>query len=234
MFRPDITTAFRLSRVAAAAILATVGLSGVARADGALDAYLPKSGSLVGHVMKLGVAPEDRALDMRFRAAVRNNMDWFKKYVTGNKAGPLPYDPRMGVTKVQYEQLQHMHADFQPGDMIEIAVKKTADGGIAFSSTNPAAAGLNDVTFGADEKAAKTPFGSLEIFNEIHQKDEKAPIGVWNGAEWAHVEETGAAMPSAKIAFGKRDPSGEGVMYYQVSAYKDHEQQSLVVFYKLD
>ena len=81
---------------------------------------------------------------------------------------------------------------------------------------------------------ADTPIGKLAIFNKIHQTDSNAPIGVWTGAEWAKVEENGADLPSAKIAFGKREPSGEGVMYYQVAAYKDHDEQSLVVFYKLD
>ena len=50
-----------------------------ARADGPLDAYLPKSGTIQGHVMRLAVAPEDQAIDRQFRNAVANNMDWFKK-----------------------------------------------------------------------------------------------------------------------------------------------------------
>jgi hypothetical protein len=221
----------------AAALTAIPLLAGQspARADGPLDAYLPKSGTIQGHVMRLAVAPEDQAIDRQFRNAVANNMDWFKKYVTGNKSGqPLPYNPKMGVTPAQYEKLQHMKADFQPGEAVTIAVKKTADGGVTFASTDKAAAGLDTVTFPADEKAAVTPYGSLSIFNAIHQNDPNAPIGVWNGAEWAQVKPSDADEPSAKIAFGKRDPSGEGVMYYQVAPYKDHAQQSLVVFYKLD
>ena len=78
------------------------------------------------------------------------------------------------------------------------------------------------------------PSQSSRFGRELLQKDEKAPVGVWNGAEWAKVEDNGAPLPSAKIAFGKREPSGEGVMYYQVAAYKDRPEQSLVVFYKLD
>lgn len=207
----------------------------LAKADGPLDAYLPKSGMIVGHVMRLGVAPEDQAIDKQFRAAVQNNMDWFKRYVTGQRSGvPLAYDRRMGVTEVQYQKLQHMHADFQPGEPIEIAVTHTADGGVSFASKNEAAAELSKLTFSAGEKVAVTAYGKLDLFNPIHQKDEKAPIGIWNGAEWAKVEETGAPLPSAKIAFGKREPSGEGVMYYQIAAYPDHAEQSLVIFYKLD
>ncbi len=222
-----------LARVAAFAVAAGAATS--AWADGPLDAYLPKSGTIEGHVMRLGVAPEDQAIDRQFQNAVANNMDWFKKYVTSNKSGqPLPYNPHMGVTQAQYEQLQHMKADFQPGASVTIKVTKTADGGVTFAATDKTAAALNDVTFPADEAVAKTPFGALSIFNAIHQKDPNAPIGVWNGAEWAQVKASDADQPSAKIAFGKRDPSGEGVLYFQVAPYKDHAQQSLVVFYKLD
>ena len=232
-----MTVPFYAGRRASLAAIAclVLALPSLARAEGALDAYLPKSGKIEGHVMRLGVAPEDQAIDRQFRSAVQNNMDWFKKYVTGQKSGiPLPYDRRMGVTEAQYTKLQHMKADFQPGEPIEITITKGADGRISFASKDEKAAELVKLSFPADEKAAETPYGNLAIFNEIHQKDEKAPVGIWNGAEWAKVEESGSAMPSAKIAFGKRDPSGEGVMYYQVAPYKDHAEQSLVVFYKLD
>jgi hypothetical protein len=222
-----------LRAVGLAALVAL--LPDLARAEGPLDAYLPKNGTIEGHVMKLGVAPEDQAIDKQFKSAVQNNMDWFKRYVTGQKPGqPIPYDRRMGITEAQYDKLQHMKADFQPGATIAIAVKKAADGSVTFASTTPAADALKSVTFAPDEKVADTPIGKLAIFNTIHQADAKAPIGVWTGAEWAKVEENGADLPSAKIAFGKREPSGEGVMYYQIAPYKDHDEQSLVVFYRLD
>ena len=225
---------FRRS-LAFASLAALLALPAVARADGPLDAYLPKSGVIDGHVMKLGVAPEDQAIDRQFRTAVANNMDWFKKAVTGSRAGqPLPYDPRMGVTKAQYEQLQHMKADFHPGAAIAIKVRRGNDGAVTFASQDSAAAGLDKVIFPPDEAVADTPYGKLDIFNRIHQGDARAPIGAWTGAEWAHVARAHADTPSAKIAFGKREPSGEGVMYYQVAPVGDHKEQSLVVFYKLD
>ena len=224
-----------LTFVRSVLIAASVAPASMAWAGGPLDAYLPKSGTIEGHVMRLGVAPEDQAIDRQFQNAVANNMDWFKRYVTSNKSGqPLPYNPHMGVTQAQYERLQHMRADFRPGDAITIKVKKTADGGVTFAATDKPAAGLNDVVFPADETAARTPFGTLSIFSAIRQTDPSAPIGAWTGAEWAQVKPGDADQPSAKIAFGKRDPSGEGVMYYQVAPYKDHPQQSLVVFYTLD
>ena len=219
----------------AASLAALLATSALARADGPLDAYLPRSGVIEGHVMTLGVAPEDQAIDRQFRTAVANNMDWFRKAVTGTTAGQaLPWDPRMGITKAQYAQLQHMKADFQPGAAVTIKVLRGKDGTVSFSSADPAAAGLDRVRFPSDETAADTPYGKLEIFNRIHQDDARAPLGTWTGAEWAHVAPEAAATPSAKIAFGKREPSGEGVMYYQVAPYGDHKEQSLVVFYKLD
>ena len=142
----------------AAGLLSMVFALAPARADGALDAYLPKGGTIEGHVMKLGVAPEDQALNMRFRAAVRNNMDWFKKYVTSNKPdAPMPYDPHMNITKAQYDRLQHMHAEFQPGEAITIKVSRRADGSMGFQSDNAAAAGLGNVTFGRARRRPGRP-----------------------------------------------------------------------------
>ena len=117
----------RTTRFATLAAL-VLTLPSVAKAEGNLDAYLPKSGKIEGHVMQLGVAPEDQAIDRQFRVAVQNNMEWFKKYVTSQKAnGPVPYDKRMGVTEAQYDKLQHMKADFRPGDPIEITFRPSLD-----------------------------------------------------------------------------------------------------------
>ena len=219
--------------VVAAVMLTTVGAY-QAHSAGPLDTYLPKSGTLVGHVMTFAVAPEDQAISKQFRMAVQGNMDWFKKAVTSNKPGqPLPYDRHMGITEAQYERLQHMKPEAKEGAAVTIGVDKRADGTIGFKPQDPESQALKDVTFPPGEEVAVTPFGKLSIFNEIHQKD-AAPWGAWNGAEWAQVMPEDADQPSAKIAFGKREANGEGVMYYQVAAYKDHKEQSLVVFYKLD
>ena len=205
-----------------------------AQAADPLDAYLPKSGSITGHVTTFTVAAEDQAISRQYRHAVQDNMDWFKKAVTSNRPGqPLPYDRHMGVTQAQYEKLLHMKSDAKAGEAVKVEVKRAADGTVNLIPQSEAAAVLKDISFPPDEKSAVTPAGTLSIFNEIHQKDAAAPIGVWNGVEWAEVADTDA-KPSAKIAFGKREADGSGVMYYQVSPYGDHKEQSIVIFYDLD
>ncbi len=220
-----------LASLVAGAVLA---LPLVAHAAGPLDAYLPKSGTISGHVMTFTVAPEDQAISRQYRHAVQDNMDWFKKAVTSNKPGqPLPYDRHMGVTQAQYEKLLHMKPDAKAGETIKVEVTRSADGAVSLIPEGETAAALKGISFPPDEKSAVTPVGTLSIFNEIHQKDASAPIGEWNGVEWAEVAATDA-KPSAKIAFGKREADGSGVMYYQVSPYGEHKEQSIVVFYTLD
>ena len=205
-----------------------------AYAAGPLDAYLPKSGTISGHAMSFSVAPEDQAISRQYRHAVQDNMDWFKKAVTSNKPGqPLPYDRHMGVTEAQYEHLLHMKSDARAGAAVKVEVKRAADGGVSLVPDGEAAEVLKGISFPPDEKSAVTPVGTLSILNDIHQRDAAAPIGVWNGVEWAEVAATDA-KPSAKIAFGKREADGSGVMYYQVSPYGEHKELSIVVFYALD
>jgi hypothetical protein len=204
-------------------------------AAGPLDAYLPKSGTIAGNVVTFAVAPEDEAVSRQFRHAVQDNMDWFKEAVKGNKPGaPLPYDKRMGITQEQYEHLQHLKPAMKTGAAVTIVIDRRADGTVAFSPKEPEAQPLKDVTFPADEKAAVTPYGRLAIFNPINQTDPNSPLGVWTGAEWAQVMPADAAEPSAKIAFGKREADGSGILYFQVAPYGDHKEQSLVVSYKLN
>lgn len=218
---------------ATALVAAALGAATAARADGPLDPYLPKSGTIEGHLMTFTLPPDDQAIARQFRVAVQNNMDWFKKAMTSNPPGqPLPYDRHMGITEAQYKQLLSMKTESHAGDIVKIAVKHAADGGVSFAPEGTGAAALKDVTFPPGEKTAVTPTGTLEVLSPIHQKDAAAPIGVWNGMEWAHVSDSDAE-PSAKIAFGKRDEDGMGVMSYQVAPYGDHKATSVVVFYPL-
>ena len=226
----------RKVKSAVVALLALASISPVlAVPSGPLDPYLPKDGVIKGHVVTLRVAPEDQAISKQFQLAVQNNMDWFKHYVTANQAGvPLPYNPKMGVTEAQYQRLMHLKAEIQKQAPIDIIVRRGADGSLAFTSTDSAAASLQGTTFPPDEKIAETPYGKLTIFTPIHQKDANAPFGIWNGAEWTRVAEGGSEQPSVKIAFGKMEPSGEGLFYYQVAATMDKPEQSLIVVYPLD
>lgn len=220
-----------LRGLSCAALLAS---SGIAHAAGPLDAFLPKDGTIEGHLVTFSIAPDDQAIARQFRAAVQNNSDWFKKAMTSNTPGqPLPYDRHMGITEAQYRQLVAMKTETHEGDAVKIAVTRAADGAVGFVPDGTGTvASLKDVRFPADEKSAVTPIGALTIFNDIHQKDAAAPVGVWNGVEWAKVSDTDEE-PSAKISFGKRDTDGSGVLSYQVAPYGDHKAVSVVVFYKL-
>ena len=218
----------------AAPALVWFALVGPAKA-GALDPYLPKSGTISGHVVTFSITPTDQAIARRFRQAVQDNLEFFKQAVSANARGAaLPYDKRMGVADVQYDRLLHLRPAVTQVAEVMVTVLKQPDGRIGFKPADAASTALADVTFAPDEKVAQTPFGALAVFNEIHQRDETAPLGMWDGAEWAQVMPPGSDTPSAKIAFGKRAADGQGVLYYQVAPHKDEGEQSLVVFYKLD
>ena len=221
-------------RVAPLLCAAALLCAGPARADGRLDPYLPKAGTIEGHVVTFEVAAADRDISQRFRHAVQGNMDWFKKAVRSNAPGvPLPYDPHMGITAAEYERLEHMAPAVKQGDAVSIAVARDGDGTVRLKPAGTGAAALDGVSFPPDEKTAVTPVGTLAILNELHQVDPTQPLGAFDGVEWAQVEPFDSDKPSAKLAFGRRTADGEGLLYIQVAPYKDHLEQSLVVFYAL-
>ncbi len=217
-----------------ATLLGAASLAMPARAEGPLDAFLPKDGTITGHVVTFEVAASDRDISARFRRAVQGDMEWFKKAVRSNAPGqPLPYNEHMGITKEEYERLEHMTPAVKQGEMVSIAVARDGDGTLRLKPIGTGAAALDGISFPPGEKTALTPVGSLSIFNAIHQADPTQPLGVFEGAEWAQVEPADAEKPSAKLAFGRRTADGGGLLYYQVAPYKDHEERSLVVFYAL-
>ncbi len=224
----------RFSTGAVAALLLGGAFAAPARA-GALDPYLPQSGTIDGHIVTFDIAPEDQAISRQFRQAVQNDMEFFKRAVTSIRPGqPLPYDPHMGITQPQYERLLHLKPELRQGAPLTATVKRDADGTISFQPGDDAGKPLGAVTFPPDEAAAITPYGKFTIFNEVHQRDANNPFGTWDGAEWAQAMPADADLPSAKIGFGKHEGDGQGILYLQVAPYKDHQGQSLVVFYKLD
>ena len=210
------------------ALLLYIGLCSAASAQ-LLDAYLPKSGVIAGQAMELGATPEVVRISAKLQAAIQKNQAWFTSYAAKVKEGdPLPYDRRLGVTRAEYDRMMNAKMVLTPKAAVSIKVKTDAQGNLEFASEGIAAA-LNGVRVPAGQKYAETPYGRLATFSEVFQDDDDSPAGRWRGVQWKKDD-----APVAKLAIGRREKTGDGILYYDVGATAKGPEQTLIVIYRLD
>jgi hypothetical protein len=195
-----------------------------------LDPYLPKSGVIVGHVMEIAALPEDERIAAKFKQAIEKDAAWFQSYVAKVKNGePLPYHPRLGITKAEYDRLLHAKSGLSDRGAVSIKVKTDAQGNLGFSADDKASA-LNEVRLPRGQQYVETPFGNLTTLTDVSQVDAESPTGRWKGVQWKKQDAAGLAVT---LAIGRRVPTGDGILYLNV-AKANLEQQTLIVIYRMD
>jgi len=200
----------------------------VADAD-PLDSYLPKSGALLGKAMELTSSAEDQRIAAKFQQATQKDPAWFRTYAAKVKDGdPLPYHPRLGVTKAEYDRLINTKLSLAEKGAVSIELKTDAQGGLELSADGLASA-LNGVRLPPGQKSAETPHGKLTVYTEISQDNPESPLGRWKGVQWKN---DGTSAPVVTLAVGRRQKTGDGILYYNVS--EGINQQTLIVVYRLN
>lgn len=194
-----------------------------------LDPYVPKSGILAGQAMELMASRELVRVTEKMQRAVQKDAAWFKSYVAKAKPdAPLPYHKRLGLTQAEYESLLHAKMSLREKGAVTIKLTKNAQGDLEFAADGLAKA-LNGVRVSAGQKDVETPYGKLTAFSEISQDDPESATGRWKGVKWKKE----GAVPEVTLAIGRRE-SGEGILYYNVTAAQSDPGQTLIVFYRLD
>jgi len=193
-----------------------------------LDPYLPKSGVINGQAMELGATAEHARIAGKMQHAIQEDAAWLKSYVAKAKPGePLPYHPRLGVTKAEYDTLLHAKMSLIDRGSVSIKLTANAQGALEFAADG-LAGGLNGVTLSPERKSAQTPYGNLTVTSEISQDDAESATGRWKGVQWKKE-----SAPAVTLALGRRQ-SGHGILYYDVTPAANSPGQSLIVIYRLD
>jgi hypothetical protein len=208
------------------------GLLNVAHAE-ALTPYLPKSGIVQGQVMGL-VAPTDTVLiAKKMQDAISRDRAWFVEHVKKTPQGtPLAYDPRMGITKDEYARVLQMQnvMTMRPIGSVTVKFAVDADGKMQIAADGLAKV-LNGISLPPGQKYVDTPLGQLSTVSKVSQNDPKSPLGRWSGIQWAKSKIGGSSIT---LAVGRRDETGEGVIYYNVTGSANGSQDSLIILYKID
>ncbi|HEV2972804.1 MAG TPA: hypothetical protein VGY55_22745 [Pirellulales bacterium] len=164
-----------------------------------------------------------RAVELgdRVQKALGQNPEWALERVKNLKSGePLPYDPRLGVSRAEWDEYlalgKKMFMRKKSEATLVIANKDSDD--IYILDGGKSLPDFTGIEIDLKNDLVRTPLGVAKNRSEIHA-DEQSAIGAWNGAQWQSDDDivTAFTKGSVKLAIGSLQASGRGVLYYDAT-----------------
>ncbi len=183
-----------------------------------VEDLLPRDGAVVD-VMELVFPDRQKESAKQIQQTVQKDPDWFLSHIKKAKPGePLPYDPRLGVTKREYEEFLKLAE--------EVTLKKvrTAKLSVARNGNRIALDGgralphLKSVELDLDADSVATPFGDARVRETIKASEGQKATGPLNGLAWRleTLEENPLNGTVVKFSLGRLEKTDRGILYYDV------------------
>lgn len=200
------------------------------------NAYFPTNKVLKAKVMQIGASKEAGIIAEKIKKGVTEHQEWFKEYVKTLKPGEaMPYHANLGVTEAEYktflDSVKQMNMT-QIGTVDLEFISKT-NGSVQVKTTPESS--INGLV--VEKSAVTTPYGSANKYTTINNTQANSPTGPWTGVQWSLTEIDQKLMKgkSVKLAVGKLEKTGEGILYYDVKDIDPNKkvQFSYIVYYPL-
>jgi hypothetical protein len=201
-------------------------------------ALLP-AGTLRVDAMDVAPAPRMTELAQKFQAAVQRDPEWFQRHARTARPGePLPYDPKLGLTREEYDEFLRLANTMGLRKIAEapLAVRAEASRLVLDGGT-----GMPDLTGVVLDLAADqlvTPLATVTGSREVHNDGAGAAMGAWDGREWSveELSEDGRDGMVVSLAVGRLRESGRGMLYWQLRQVRGGQQavrMIRILFYDL-
>ncbi|WP_298625111.1 hypothetical protein [uncultured Legionella sp.] len=200
-------------------------------------AYFPTNKVITAKVMEMQASREIALISEKIKKGIAEHQEWFKRYVSELEAGkPMPYHVNLGVTQAEYDyflnfkdvklnEVSTITLEFKPGKDNDIHIKTTPK-----SPVDGIIVSKNSVT---------TPWGITTKVTTINNTNKKSLTGAWTGIQWSLSDLAPQKQlneikgKEAKLAVGKLELSGEGILYYDVKNIDMPKNEKTVFSYIL-
>jgi hypothetical protein len=189
-------------------------------APGDLINLVPSNG-IVANIMAPGASPKIAEVTEKLQRVAAEDPKWWQDYVKDIPPGtPIPYHPKMEITKEEYLDFIHLASEptlIKYGELI-ISVQ-TVEDGIYEISAGDSVPEMNGIRIDLLQDRITTPYGQATKRTIVARNPESQKMtGTWEGVQWEHLEMDTTAMKGTSIHFalGKLDESGEAILYYRV------------------
>jgi hypothetical protein len=179
---------------------------------GLFEQDVPKKGA-IGVVMP--PAEIDKYI-AKVETAARKDPKWFREFSSQAKGGtPLPYDERLGLTKVEYDDYLALwnKREFKPMEEVMLQLRQSSGDSWTIFSTG-AASTIATLRYDAKADTFRSPNGELKRIADI-TADSSSVLGEWTGLEWKFDEETGLGKIKENLALGRLAGDKYGLVVYR-------------------
>ncbi|MDX1945126.1 MAG: hypothetical protein SFU86_06950 [Pirellulaceae bacterium] len=167
-------------------------------------------------IMKVATSQRQLEFTRRMARAKDEHPDWWRQVQTIPPGQPAPYDPRCGLTEVEYEEFLALTTSMNVVKAGEAMLEVRSGGENIFvfdgGAELPQWTGF-EVNY--QSNLVRTPLG--EAKKCIRVEVTESVFGEWSGTEWTLERgESGQQKPViATFALGTLSSSGRAVMFYR-------------------
>jgi len=183
-----------------------------------LESLLPADGATVDI---MGFVPRFMELGKKLQEGVAKHPVWWLAQGALAKPGePIAYDPRLGMTKEEYQEYLDFTKKMPLLKAKSVKVRVTREDEKVTLDIGEDAPGLKKVVLDLKEETLTTPFGvATEGDWGESPEDRRSPLlGSWTGVSWELKKDEKEPPSTSQVRFGigKLKENGRGVLYYDV------------------
>lgn len=213
------------------AILLFALASVVSAADSATFQLLPAD-SVEADASYLGADQETERISEKMVQALASDRDWLRAYIGKLNLKPgetLPYHPRFGVTKSEYELLVSKVDKLSLISIgkVEVKVEKSPDRTTLVIVGDKLRLSL---LVNTSKNTFTTSRGELTKRTQVNV-DKSSPLGPWTGEQWSRIDEKSGF--SEKLAIGKSSDGLKVIIYYDIRSPSDGVESHFIVRYSV-
>jgi hypothetical protein len=182
-----------------------------------LGEFLPANSFVKGEIVVVVPPPELDKYVAKVEKSSHEDPDWFLQHSKNAKPGvPLPYDPKLGLTKEEYDDYLKLWAkrEFKPTDPAVLQLKQGKDDTWVIQAAGPASA-LSLLSYNEKSGTFKSLNGEMKRLPDV-DADPDSTLGAWKGHEWKFEEEGGLGTTKENIAIGKTADGKYGLIVYRM------------------
>jgi hypothetical protein len=183
-----------------------------------IQALVPPDGT-IAHVMQPVAPARLTALTTKLQLAAQKQPEWWMAQIRKARPGePVPYDPRLGLTKAEYEEFLRLWGAFTLRKVKTTKLNVKREGRKVTFHGGEGLPHLKGVVLDLATGAVTTPFGTAAQCTRIRASSEQKVTGPWNGVQWEleRVNDQTGLGTVVKFALGRLRPSGRGLLHYEV------------------
>ena len=178
--------------------------------------YLTPNVGVKGEVVAVVPPEEIKPYIKKVEEGSAKDPKWFAEYSAKSKPGvPLPYDERLGLTKVEYDKYLELwdQREFKVIQPVGVRLEKLGDQWMIRVSGVGAKIGL--LRYDAASDSFTSPNGKMARIDDI-KADSASILRGWTGHEWKFEEEGALGKTKENFAIGRTEDKKFGLLVYRL------------------